>query len=50
MIVRVNLEKGRVSDTPEYAETVISENPWRNFNQYKQTNKLQIFMITSVFS
>ena len=29
MLVGVYLDKGRVSDTPEYAETVTSENPFK---------------------
>ena len=37
MLVRVYLDKGRVSDTQEYAETVISETAWQHYKNYKQT-------------
>ena len=45
MLVVVYLDKGRVSDTPESAETVISETPWRHFKKYKQTNKQHILKL-----
>ena len=39
MLVGVYLDKGRVSDSPESAETVISETPQRYFlNINKLTN------------
>ena len=37
ILVGVDLNKGRISDTPESAEIVISETPWRHSKQYKQT-------------
>ena len=50
MLVGVYLEKGRVSDTPESAETAISETPWRHYKNYKQTNKEHIFELIAAFS
>ena len=44
MLVWVYLDKGRVSDTPESAETIISE------SLYKQSNKQIIFNLTAAFS
>ena len=44
MIVRVYLDKGRVSDTP-----VISETPRRHSKPFKQTNK-HIFKLTPSLS
>ena len=44
---RIFLDKGRVFDTPESKETMISEAPWRNFKNYKQTNKQHIFKLTA---
>ena len=41
MLVGVYLDKGRVSDTPESGETVISETLWRHFKTYKQTSYFQ---------
>ena len=39
MLVGVYLDKGRVSDTPESADSVISETPQRHFiNINKLTN------------
>ena len=31
-LVRVQLDKGRVSDTPESAKTMISDTSWRHSN------------------
>ena len=43
MLVGVYLDKGRVSDTPESAETVISETPQRHFlNINKLTNNKHV--------
>ena len=43
MLVGVYLDKGRVSDTPEFAESVISETPQRLFlNINKLTNNKHI--------
>ena len=50
MLVGVYLDKGRVSETPESEETVISETPWRHFKNYKQTNEQHIFKLTAAFS
>ena len=50
MPVRLYLDKGRVSDIPESAETVISEIPWRQSKQYKKTNKQHIFRLTPAIS
>ena len=46
MFVGVYLDKDRVSETPESAETVISETLKRDFKKYKQTNKQYIFELT----
>ena len=46
MLVGVYPDKGRVSDTPESAETFISENPYRHFPKYKQTIEYQIIKLT----
>ena len=50
MSVRLYLDKGRVSDIPESAETVISEIQWKHSKQYKQTNKQHIFRLTPALS
>ena len=43
MLVGVYLDKGRVSDTPEFEETMISETPQRHFlNINKLTNMLSL--------
>ena len=42
-----SLPRGRVSDTPESVETVISETPWRQFKKYNQTTKQQIFKLSA---
>jgi hypothetical protein len=43
MLVGVYLEKGRVSDTPEFADSVISETPQRHFiNINKLTNNKHV--------
>ena len=43
MLVGVYLDKGRVSDTPESAETVISETTQRHFlNITKLTNNKHV--------
>ena len=39
---RVYLDKGRVSDSAKFAETVNYETPWRPSKKYKQTNKHQM--------
>ena len=50
MLVGVYLDKGRVSDTPESAETVISETPQRHFlNINKLTNNKHV-QFTSTLS
>ena len=50
MLYGVYLDKGRVSDTPESAETMISETPWRQFPKCKETNKQQILKLTAELS
>ena len=50
MLVGVYLDKGRISDTAESAGTMISEIPWRNFKQYKQTNEQHILKLTPALS
>ena len=50
MLVGVYLDKGRVSDTPESAETVISETPQRRFlNINKLTSNIHV-QFTSTLS
>ena len=43
MLVGVYLDKGRISDTPESAETRISGTPFRLLKKDKQINKLNFF-------
>ena len=50
MLVGVYLDKGRVSETPKSAETVISETPGRHFKKYRQTNEQHILKLTAAFS
>ena len=40
---------GRVSDTPESAETVVLETPQRPFKNYEETYKQHIFKLTAAF-
>ena len=50
MLVVVYLDNGKVSDTPESAETRISETSIRHFKKYKQYNKQHMFTLTAAFS
>ena len=52
MLIRIYLYMGMVSDTPESAETVISETPYGQGDtpKYKQTNKHHVFMLTPALS
>ena len=50
MLVGVYLDKDRVSDTPDSAETGISETLQKHFKKYKQTNKQHMFKLTAAFS
>ena len=50
MPVGVYLDKGRASETPESAETEISETPGRHFKKYNPTNKQQNVNFTAEFT
>ena len=49
-LVGVYLDKGRVSDTTESAEAVISETPWSHSKHDKQTKKQHIYKLTPALS
>ena len=50
MLVSVFIDNGRVSDTPESSETVISETPWSYSKRYKQTKEKHQFRLTPALS
>ena len=49
MLVEVYLDKDKVFDTPESAESVISETRWRQFEKYKLTNEQQKCYVKAAF-